>query len=456
MSYIRNHLYFFNAFVFLLFILHVFWPHPVLIALIGALGMVMVVLNFALADRVFKIIGVILLSAGIFFFSSSSESLTSIPGFFAENIGLLFLISMLPWMNSVVKAGRYNQLLQGLLGSSGRQSLGSLYVRSQATMVSLAAFLNLTSVIISQDLLVNQLKTLPGKVRNRFIFLTTLRGYSMALPWSPLEVLLVTAVFVTGVNFLSILPWMILIAVLGFIVDASIGKWRFRNEWLEESSTSRPGQSVPKKKLAAFITGLVLFLAAVVFVANVLQFDFLFAVTITIFPFAWIWAVIMKRSKSFLKLGWPSWVSQTNHLSNFIVLLVPLSFFTESLNVSPYLDYLQQPIVALDGHPLLIMLFIQFTFLVMTLLGIHPLAVMGIFGGITGLLMETMPTVTLTVLLASCAIATVSSAPYGLIITMTSVRLRVNPYRIVLTNLPYSLIYGFIGVLVSLLTLQFY
>nr|WP_256522289.1 hypothetical protein [Halobacillus sp. A5] len=436
-------------------VIHVFWQKPFLYSVIGVLGIIMVIINFPRADRVFKILGVILLAAGTFFFFSSDVSAREIPAFFAGNIGLLFLLSMLPWMNSVVKAGRYNKLLQSLLGGNG-QGMGPLYVRSEVTMISLAAFLNLSSATISQDLLKEQINNVKRKVKNSFIAMATLRGYSLALLWSPLEILLATSIFITGADYLVVLPWMLLIAVLGFAIDSSVGNILFRKYEIERKTPVKQRVGENKGRLIQFITALFLFLLVVVFLANVIQFDFLFAVTIAIFPFAFTWAVLMKRKKSFLQVGLPTWKKQTNHLSNFIVLLLALSFLTETLNASPYLEFLQEPIVALEGRPLLIMLFIQAAFLGMTLLGVHPLATMGIFGGVSELLMGALPSVTLTVLLSSCAIATVPSAPYGLIVTMTSVGLRMNPYQIVMKNLPYSLLLGFIGIGVSLLTLLIY
>ncbi|QAS51542.1 hypothetical protein [Halobacillus litoralis] len=450
-----EHLYIFYSFVFILNVIHVFWSNSILYSVIGCLGIVMIVMNFPRADRVFKILGIVLLSAGSFFFISSDVTIAEVPTFFAGNIGMLFLLSMLPWMNSVVKAGRYNKLLHSLLGGN-KKGMEGLYIRSEATMISLAAFLNLSSATISQDLLKDQLKNVKTKVRNSFITMATLRGYSLALLWSPLEILLATSIFITGANYLEVLPWMFLVAILGFAMDASIGRMLFRKYNLEEEKTDETKPAQSKRRLVSFITALVLFLLVVVFLGNVMNFNFLFSVTIAIFPFAFTWSILLKRRRSFLKIGWPTWKKQTNNLSNFIVLLLALSFLTETLNASPYLKFLQDPLVALEGNPILIMLFIQAAFLVMTLIGVHPLATMGIFGGVSELLMGALPSVTLTILLASCAIATIPSAPYGLVVTLTSVSLRMNPYQIVLKNLPHSILLGFLGVLVSLLTLLVY
>ncbi|MCA0970740.1 hypothetical protein LCM20_09080 [Halobacillus litoralis] len=447
---IANHLYIFYSFVFLLNVVHVFWQNSVLYTIIGVLGIIMTAISFPRADRVFRTLGIILIAAGTFFFLSSDADISSIPAFFAGNVGILFLVSMLPWMNSAVKAGRYNKLLKTLLGRNV-DGLGTLYMRSEATMVSLAAFLNLSSATISQDLLREQLKDIQTKVKNSFILMTTLRGYSLALLWSPLEVLLATSIFITGADYIQVLPWMLLIAILGLTVDSLIGRFLFRKHDIDLSVKVERGQKTGK--LVQFIAALVLFLCVVVFLGNVIELDFLFSVTVSIFPFALLWTLLIKRRRSFFKIGWPAWKTSTNHLSNFIVLLLTLSFLTEALNASPYLSYLQDPLIALEGSPIYIMLFIQSAFLVMTLLGVHPIATMGIFGGVGELLIGSFSPVTLTILLSTCAIATVPSAPYGLIVTITSVALRMNPYQIVLRNLPYSIVLGLIGIAISLLTM---
>ncbi|AKG05219.1 hypothetical protein AAV35_010765 [Salimicrobium jeotgali] len=449
-DFLYDRLYIFYSAVFLLNIIHTFTENDTLYFVIGVLSILMILLAFPRASRVFRVLGTVLLTAGGFFFLSGSLSLGDIPGLFAGNVGLLLLLSVLPWMNSAVKAGRYNKLLKGLL-QSGTGTLGQLYGRSEATMVSLAAFLNLSSATISQDLLKEQLGRFSPDVRNSFVSMATLRGYSLALLWSPLEILLATSIFITGADYLQVLPWMLLISLAGFFLDTLAGRRKFGNYELQKETKQK--NSYGRGKLKGFILALVLFLSTVVFLANVINFEFLFSVTIAIVPFAFLWSTILKRRKSFWLIGWSAWKRHTNHLDNFIVLLLSLSVLTETLNASPYLELLQQPVIAYSDSPVVIMIIIQLTFLLMTLAGVHPLATMGIFGGISGLLMEALPPVTLAVLLSSSAIATVPSAPYGLIVTITSVNFHMNPYRIVWKNLPFTIICGSIGTAVALLTM---
>ncbi|GAE92059.1 hypothetical protein JCM21714_1039 [Gracilibacillus boraciitolerans JCM 21714] len=72
-------------------------------------------------------------------------------------MSLLALLAVLPWMNSVVAAGRFDKLMQHLLKGNVKD-LGQLYQRSTTAMMSLTAFLNVSSATIDQDVLVDNLK----------------------------------------------------------------------------------------------------------------------------------------------------------------------------------------------------------------------------------------------------------------------------------------------------------
>ncbi len=78
------------------------------------------------------------------------------------NLSILTLLAVLPWMNSVVTAGRFDKLIQNLLRGNV-QNLGALYQRSTTAMMSLTAFLNVSSATIAQDVLVENLKPIHKK-----------------------------------------------------------------------------------------------------------------------------------------------------------------------------------------------------------------------------------------------------------------------------------------------------
>src|SRR5690625_5409119 len=195
---------------------------------------------------------------------------------------------MLPWMNSVVRSGRFDRSLNEII-KVNVSDLGKLYPRSSITTHIMAAFLNLPAASISQDLLKTILASLDKKLRNAFISTATLRGYSLALLWSPLEIMVAVSLFATGVNYMALFPCLILIAVIAFIVDSILGRFHFR-KYTYDNIEAEKNQEVNRqlnvkeliKKTVHLAVALVVFLTFVVIVGNVFDLSFILTVTLLI------------------------------------------------------------------------------------------------------------------------------------------------------------------------------
>ncbi|GGH74682.1 hypothetical protein GCM10010978_13770 [Compostibacillus humi] len=321
---IFQHLFIFYSFVFLLNMLNVFFQNENLNHFIGILAILMLAVSFVGASRLFRILGTVFIGVGAAVFAATGQYFADIPAMFASNLPLLTLFAMLPWMNSVVKSGRFDRILNNVLRAKVKD-LGQLYPRSLITTVTLGAFLNLSAVIIAQEVLQENLKSVRQKVRNSFISTATLRGYVLALIWSPLEILLATAIFVTGVDYVSLLPWLLIIAVITFVLDSLWGRVFYKKHHYEQEQVKINYKKVGKKLIHLLIS-LVLFLALVILIGNAFNLDFIFTVTVLIFPFAFIWAILLKRWRSFWIIGWATWKEKTNSMQNFAVLFTSLAF----------------------------------------------------------------------------------------------------------------------------------
>ncbi|MFC4025620.1 hypothetical protein ACFOUV_17720 [Oceanobacillus longus] len=447
---IFRYLYIFYSFVFLINISNVFIESERLNYIIGIFAILMLFISFFGASRLFKILGSAFLIVGTIAYLSTSQPILSIPAFLTSNMPLLTLLAMLPWMNSVVRSGRFDRSLNSLLNVNA-SDLGKLYPRSSITTLILASFLNLSAASISQDVLKDNLSSLKKNLQNSFISTVTLRGYTLALLWSPLEILLAVSIFTTGVDYVSLLPWLLLIAGITFILDSIWGRFHYKKHSYGDYSLKQTTIDMKKviKKIIHLLTALILFLTLVIFFGNQFNLDFIFTVTILIFPFALTWSFIMKRSKSFWVIGWKTWKVKTNSMQNFIVLFLSLSFFEVSISGTAFLDFIQQPVIAVSEYPLLVFVFIQVIFIFMSMFGVHPIATIGILGGVIATLLETMNPVSLAIVLATSSVATLTVGAYGLIVQLTSLSTGQNPYRITLNNLPYALGFGFVGSIVA-------
>ncbi|MFC4402614.1 hypothetical protein [Gracilibacillus xinjiangensis] len=442
--------YIFFTFVFLLHIINILSPSDRLQYVLGLLALLMLVLSFRYASNLFKVLGFGFSVVGFIFFFTADLRIAEVIPMLANNLSLLTLLAVLPWMNSVVTAGRFDILMQNLLRGNVKD-LGSLYQRSTTAMMSLTAFLNVSSATIAQQVLVDNLKPVQRKVANRFIMMTTLRGYSLALLWSPLEVLLAMSIFITGVNYGELLPWMVVITIFMYLVDSIWGKYYFgKVEYPAEHKVELKSENNRNRsKIIQLITALISFLAIVILLGNLLDMEFIFIVTISVFPFAALWAFLIKRWKSFWVIGWNRWRSSVNNMHNFIVLFVTLAFFTGNLNESPALLMLQDPILFVADYPVLLLIMIQLLFMVMSMFGVHPVATMGILGGISSMLVDILSPLSLAIILVTAGVSTVPIGTYGLVVTIISMNLKQSPYLITYYNLIYSIVFGTVGILVA-------
>ncbi|MEH7380185.1 hypothetical protein V7138_06870 [Bacillus sp. JJ1533] len=446
-----RYLYIFYSLVFLLHTINVFIDSETINYILGVLAIFMLIVSFPLASGLFKILGGAFLGIGGYLFFTTGQSFHVIPSLLTSNLSLLTLLAMLPWMNSIVRSGRFDRNLN-LMMKVNVADLGKLYPRSSLTTHILAAFLNLSAATISQDVLKSTLSSFSKEIRNSFITTASLRGYSLALLWSPLEIMVAVSIFATGVDYVTLLPWLILMAVIAYILDSLFGRFYYKKYKFEQ--TSRNKQSITNKtvlvrKMIQFIFALVLFLVLVILIGSLFNLSFILTVTILIFPFAFIWSLLLKRRRSFWAIGWKSWKTKTNTMQNFIVLFISLSLFSTSLGDTEFLEVIQKPLSYVSDYPMLILFLIQAIFVILSMFGIHPIATVGILAGMITPLLDVMNPVSIALVLISGSVATFTVGTYGLLVTLTSMSTQQSPYRITIQNMPFAIVMGIIGTLVA-------
>lgn len=85
----------------------------------------------------------------------------------------------------------------------------------------------------------------------------------------------------------------------------------------------------------------------------------------------------------------------------------------------------------------------------MPMFGVHPVATMGVIGGVVTSLLQVHNPLSVAIILITSAIATVSVGTYGLIVTLTTFNLEQNPYQITVNNAFYAFVLGSIGMMTA-------
>ncbi|MCR6108409.1 hypothetical protein HXA34_19085 [Salipaludibacillus agaradhaerens] len=448
----KDRLYLFYSSVLILYIINRFLSSASLDYVIGLLAIAMLVISFKQGSTLFKVLGGAFMASGSLMYVTAGLSIKGLPLFFTTNMQLLAFLMVLPWINSVVHVGKYDQHINGLMKEKVHH-LGSLYSRSVLTTYILMTFLNLSAVNLSQSVLLKSMKNMSKAVRDNFISRATIRAFTMALIWSPMEIIVAITVDATGVSYLIYLPWLLGISFFILLVDSVIGRYRFKSIAYEPALESAHDVPIQKiiQEILKLLAALILFLTIVLSLSHLFQLNFILTVTLVIIPFSCLWAIIIKRWYLFKVFGFEVWKQQTNKTQNFVILFITLAFFTNSLNETTLLQYVQRPFVIFDHSPLMILILILATYFFMAMIGVHPVGTIAILLEVLAPLFHIFNPVAIGIVLIVGALATSSSSTFGVVLTLTSINTEQNPYRITLRNLPFTLLYGAIGIAVAMM-----
>ncbi|MFV8830513.1 hypothetical protein [Alkalihalobacterium sp. APHAB7] len=454
-KWINGNLYWIYTSILFLFIVNTFIENLIITYIVGILAVPMLGISFLGATRLFRVMGTIFVVIGFGLYIYSGLPIYEIPLYTTSTMPLLAFLTVLPWMNSVVRSGRYDRRIYEIM-KVNVGDLGKLYVRSSFTTYILCTFINLSALSFTQDVLKKNMAKIKKQISDSFISKSTLRAFALALAWSPMEIIVAITVDATGVSYLTYLPWMFLFSFIIFTLDSLWSKKKLR-----QIPYHSAGDGITRKinsrniiiQIFKLLLALTAFLVTVITISNYFNLNFILSVTLVILPFSFGWALLMKRWHSFCAIGWKTWKVRTNNLQNFVVLFLSLAFFSSSLNETPFLQVIQQPFLGASDQPLVILILIQITYLLMSMIGVHPIATIGVLIEVLPPLYELINPVSIGIVLITGALATATVGTYGVTVTMTSMNTNQNPYRITLRNMPFALFYGAIGVLMGFLLL---
>lgn len=448
----RDRHYLLFSFVICLYLINLVIDTVFLNYLLAGFVIILYILSFSFASVLFKILSSVFIIFGGSLIIFNPIEWTEAVLYVNENLSLLALLFMLPWMNSVVRASRYDRKINQLL-SFNAANLGQLYQRASITSYILVAFINLSALSLSQSVLRENMRNYEKNLQQHFIARTTLRAFAVALCWSPMEILVAISVDATGVNYFTMLPWLMLVSFLTLTLDGFLGRYRYRHTPYQPPAQAKRETRSIVKPILALTAALSLFLMAIVVIGNTLGLDFILTVTLVIFPFAFLWSMVIRRKRSFLAVGIAVWKERNNHMQNFILLFVSLALFSTALNQTPLLDEIQAPFLAMEQTPWVVLLMIQLTYLAMSMVGIHPIATIAVLIEAIAPLLETINPLSFSIVLVSGALATATVGTYGITVNMTAMNTGLNPYRVTWINMPFALLYGGIGTMIAILLL---
>ncbi|OXS76607.1 hypothetical protein B1B05_13110 [Domibacillus enclensis] len=366
---------------------------------------------------------------------------------FDSMLGVMSLFVVLPFLNTIIRVGHYDTNLNALLRHD-IHTLDKLYRRSFLVSHMLGLFLNIATIPLVKNSLQQSLKKLPKETAHSFLAGSVLRGYALCLAWSPLEVMVIAALDMTGKAYYEVVVPMIMIVVLFAAIDYTISFFKYRTYGLHIADSLQSASNV-RRKMIEMAGMLLIFIFLTSVFQHVFQKGYLLSVVLAILPISCLWALFIKKPKRYVRVAFPAWKERTSALSNYFFMFLSAGLFVNMLSASGALSIVQDGFQLVSGQPFLLYLMIGLFFFATSLTGFHPLVSITLLGELLRPILPEVSSVPLTIVLIVCSLATVMYSPFNLSVSILSELIRVNPFHIVRWNVRYALLYMLSSIIIA-------
>lgn len=419
---------------------------------VGILVIIAILLAIPKTDRLYRIAGCSFLVIGIFLFFQQGKPVRDLPDYMTSTVTLLSVLFVLPFINSIIIAGRYdrnvNKLLKGKINH-----MGQLYSRTSFVTFLLGTFLNIATLPLVKSVVSKNIQHKAKQFRDKFITESILRGYALSLSCSPMELMVVLSIEFTGVSYLTFLPWLLTFVACSFSINWLVGR-KYKKHELDKTQVANNVVDIfVIKKIISLVMYLLVFITIIILLNASSNMGFFEIVALVIIPYSILWALSIKRFKSYFSYALPIWKANTRALHNYMVLFLSVGFFTSILNQSYFLDYIQAPFEVLTSVPVILFVCIQLLFLGFAMVGFHPLVTISILTGVLAPVLEVINPISIGMVLITSGLSTVLAGPFNISVSLIGGILGRNPYQVSKWNLGYAFLFSSLGTTIALVIL---
>ncbi|EDW21809.1 hypothetical protein FO510_14715 [Bacillus pumilus] len=440
-----------------LYIVHQLFPAPILSYFVGLLAATSLIISFKKASGLYLKTGGMFLMIGLFLFFLSDEPLHTFFLHFHSMLGLLSLFFMLPFIHSLIHVGHFDTQLNKLL-TLHTTSTNQLYRKSSFVTHILGMFLNIATIPLLYTSLKPSLDSLKEQVKQHLYTRNLLRSYALCLSWSPVEVLVSVTIDATELKYYQIAPvtfgLMVIVLATDWMLFSRQSK-RHPNIIQSTETNSNPRRIKRKTLQLAFM--LLSFMTAVSLVDAWIGKGYLFAVVLTIIPFALLFSSVIKKRKQYIAVSVPHWKEKTRQLSNYMCLFLSAGFFVDMLLATNSMQPIQAFIVSISDDAILVYCVIGLYFLITALCGFHPLVSLALLVSMMAPVIQELPALPIAIMLIVAGTSTVMFSPFNVSVSLLADLMKVNPYRITRWNIWFASFYISMGIAcATIITIIFY
>ncbi|MDR7236865.1 hypothetical protein [Neobacillus drentensis] len=450
-------------FVILLYLLNVLLPVLHLGGIISCLSLAIVVFTIFQAKRFVQVLGGTFLLLGALLLWTSGASWHQYILSFGPMLDLLTMFTLIPILGIPIKLGNYSGGIQALIQKRVKTS-GQLYMITSGISYFFSIFMNLATLPMTYYSIRPALDVIPVENKERFMSRAITRGFAMPLLWAPVTPIVGIVITMTGVSWVSILPYVIPLSIMGMGVDWYIGSRKanvmiHNKKGLSVHETAATIESTAQinrsSRVFQIFLAIIIFNVIISLVETKFPYPFLILVSLLVIPFSFSWSLLLKQGKEF-------GAHLVNHFETFSVsmkdqffIYLSAGFFISTINVSHtnvWLDALVNKFISFSGVEIFLIL-LPLVPLALAFLGLHPAVSLALMTeGLNPEVIGISPHI-LTVAMLAGAVSAFLVGPYNATLGLMSNIVKESSYKVSNWNLSFASIY--IGcVMVYLFILQ--
>lgn len=381
-----------------------------LLALINTITLILaVILSFIATKGSTRMIAAVLFIVGAFLLIYTQAPLDVWEKALLENGYLLAMFIMVPLISLPVRYGGYNESLEALFDRFGNSKS-----RFYGLVSVMTAFLGVLVSIASVPLTCEVARSSHFAANARILATALSRGFITCLFWAPTTATIALSLQLTGANWLSVLPFGLLFAIIaGFIgwimttirenliarrsqlntslsknkndthIDANLNSSSLHPSKCEATSHQPHSGIFDRKKIIELVLFSVLYIVAVMLVGQCLRISVIVAVALMSILIPIIWMVAIKRVTLFKQKVKDEYVAvKLPNVKGQMILFTAAGVLASGISYSGVGEMAVTTLLQItNGGALEATILVMILALVCSAFGIHPLVYTTVIGG---------------------------------------------------------------------------
>ena len=381
-----------------------------LLALINTITLILaVILSFIATKGSTRMIAAVLFIVGAFLLFYTQAPLDVWEKALLENGYLLAMFIMVPLISLPVRYGGYNESLEALFDRFGNSKS-----RFYGLVSVMTAFLGVLVSIASVPLTCEVARSSHFAANARILATALSRGFITCLFWAPTTATIALSLQLTGANWLSVLPFGLLFAIIaGFIgwimttirenliarrsqlntslsknknnthIDANLNSSSLHPSKYEVTSHQPHSGVFDRKKIIELVLLSVLYIVAVMLVGQCLRISIIVAVALMSILIPIIWMVAIKRVILFKQKVKDEYVAvKLPNVKGQMILFTAAGVLASGISYSGVGEMVVTALLQItNGGALGATILVMILALVCSAFGIHPLVYTTVIGG---------------------------------------------------------------------------